>query len=68
MTFDEWFDKNYPFGFTTDQRILGEQLARKAWEAGFQAGQDAAEDEIERYQAEIEECRQDKVWSKIHND
>lgn len=68
MTFDEWFDKNYPFGYAVLPRSSGEQLAREAWEAGFQSGQDSAEDEIERYQAEIEECRQDKVWSKIHND
>jgi hypothetical protein len=56
MTFDEWFDTNYPFGYPVLSRSAGEQLAREAWEAGFQAGQDAAE------------CRQDKVWSKIHND
>ncbi len=56
MTFDEWFDTNYPFGYPVLSRSAGEQLAREAWEAGFQAGQDA------------EECRQDKVWSKIHND
>ena len=40
MTFEEWFDKQYPYGFTTDQRSLGEQLAGEAWDAGFQAGQD----------------------------
>jgi hypothetical protein len=35
MTFDEWFDKNYPFGYAVLPRSAGEQLAREAWEAGF---------------------------------
>jgi hypothetical protein len=47
MNFDEWFEKNYPYGYAVLPRSAGEQLAREAWEAGFQAGQDHQQ-ELER--------------------
>lgn len=43
MTFDEWFEENFPCGYTKDgsEDALGmKKYLQQSWEAGFDAGRD----------------------------